>query len=141
MSIIVNTGFHIGSATPIDDRLVLTKEQMLNIDENLYPDVYMCVCKDDGMLYTFQKDNELNGETGKFRVATGDSFNTWTGTKSEYEAVSDTLEIGTIVTITDDNVDIIDDVNVSTDTTYSSSKIDSIVGDIETALDTIIGGA
>lgn len=86
MSIIVNTGFHIGSATPIDDRLVLTKGQMLNINENLYPDVYMCVCKDDGQLYVYDRSAEISDETGKFRKVADSAIEL---TKEEYDQLSD----------------------------------------------------
>lgn len=88
MSININSGFALGAATPIDDRLVLTKEQMLNIDENVYPSVYLCVCADDGLMYTFNKDNESNDITGKFRVSSGDST-VYLETLDEYQALVD----------------------------------------------------
>ena len=71
MAINLGGGFHIGSKQPIDDRLVMTKAQMLNINENTFPDVYMCVCSDDGAIYTFNINNESNDETGKFRIIEG----------------------------------------------------------------------
>lgn len=71
MAINLGGGFHIGSKQPIDDRLVMTKAQMLNINENTFPDVYMCICNDDGAIYTFNINNESNDETGKFRIIEG----------------------------------------------------------------------
>lgn len=67
MPININSGFALGAATSIDDRIVLTKEQMLNIDENVFPDVYFCVCRDDGVLYLFNKNNVFLNGFGKFR--------------------------------------------------------------------------
>ena len=71
MAINLGGGFHIGSKQPIDDRLIMTKDEMLNVNENTFPDVYMCVCKDDGAIYTFNINNEANDETGKFRIIEG----------------------------------------------------------------------
>lgn len=67
----VNTGFAAGSKDAIDARIVLTKEQMLNINENTQPDVYIAACLDDGQLYVYNKDNDIDEETGKFRVVEG----------------------------------------------------------------------
>lgn len=80
----LGTGFHIGSRDSVDDRLILTKEQMLNINLNIMPDVYMCVCRDDGAIYTFNIDNEVNDKTGKFRIlsGSGDCY-----TKSEMDTI------------------------------------------------------
>ena len=71
MAINLGGGFHIGSKQPIDDRLIMSKAQMLNINENTFPDVYMCICNDDGAIYTFNINNEANDETGKFRMIEG----------------------------------------------------------------------
>lgn len=67
MAISNASGFHIGSSDAIDDRLVLTKEQMKAANDNVYPDVYMTLCVDDGYLYIYNKSNESDIETGKFR--------------------------------------------------------------------------
>lgn len=71
MAIDLATGFNIGSKDAIDERQVLTLEQMKNLDENIYPDKYFAICKDDGKLYIFNASNEINDETGKFRVLEG----------------------------------------------------------------------
>ena len=68
MAINLGGGFQIGSKQPIDDRLIMTKSEMINVNENIYPDVYMCVCSDDGAIYTFNINNEANDKTGKFRI-------------------------------------------------------------------------
>ena len=71
MAIDLATGFNIGSKDAIDERQVLTLEQMKNLDESIYPDKYFAICKDDGKLYIFNASNEINAETGKFRVLSG----------------------------------------------------------------------
>ena len=71
MAIDVATGFNIGSKDAIDERQVLTLEQMKNLDESIYPDKYFAICKDNGKLYIFNASNEINAETGKFRVLSG----------------------------------------------------------------------
>lgn len=67
----INAGFEIGSGQPIDSRQLLTKVQMLSIDENIMPSKYFCICSDDGLLYTYDANNEVDEELGKFRVASG----------------------------------------------------------------------
>lgn len=67
MAIQLPQGFKIGSVEPIDTRLTLTKEEMLLVNENIMPDKYLCVCKDDGKIYIFKKDIQVpSEETGKF---------------------------------------------------------------------------
>ena len=66
MSIILNTGFSIGSKDLIYDKFVLTKEQMLNIHENTYPDQFFALCSDNDSLYVFNVNNTPNATTGKF---------------------------------------------------------------------------
>ena len=71
MSIVLNTGFSIGSKDLIYDKFVLTKEEMLNIHENTYPDQFFALCSDDDCMYTFNISNPVNAETGKFRIVVG----------------------------------------------------------------------
>jgi len=66
MGIPVNSGFTVGAPLPIDERIVLTKEQMRTINENTMPEVYFAACVDDGALYVFNKSNPSTEETGKF---------------------------------------------------------------------------
>ena len=71
MAISLGTGFSIGSKDPIYDNFVLTKEKMLNINENTYPDQFFALCSDDDCMYTFNISNPVNAETGKFRIVVG----------------------------------------------------------------------
>lgn len=68
MSININAGFNVGAPVALDSRQVLTKEEMANMNDNVMPDVYQATCKDDGLIYVYNKANEANLDTGKFRV-------------------------------------------------------------------------
>ena len=61
------TGFKVLSRDSIDERFILSKDQMLNIDEAVQPENYFCVCTDDSMLYVYNVNNPEDPETGKFR--------------------------------------------------------------------------
>ena len=67
----LGTGFSIGSKDLIYDKFVLTKEEMMNINENTYPDQFFALCSDDDCMYTFNISNPVNAETGKFRIVVG----------------------------------------------------------------------
>jgi len=71
MGIKVNSGFTVGAPVPIDERTVLTKDQMHNMLDASMPDNYFAVCSDDGNLYVYDKSREPNAETGRFRLVTG----------------------------------------------------------------------
>ena len=71
MAIALGTGFSIGSKDLIYDKFVLSKEEMLNINENTYPDQFFALCSDNDTLYTFNISNPVNAETGKFREIVG----------------------------------------------------------------------
>lgn len=58
--------FLIKKAFPVDTRLVLTKKEMLEIDDKTMPTTYFALCKDDGHFYLYNKSNEKNLETGKY---------------------------------------------------------------------------
>lgn len=61
-------GFELKTREAIDNRLVLSKVEMLNINDNQMPDKYFAVCTDDGYLYIYNKDSALiSSETGKFK--------------------------------------------------------------------------
>ena len=69
MAIKLPQGFDILSKAPVDVRLVLTKEQMLDSGETLkkvMPEKYFAVCKDDGEFYIYDKLGEFSEETGYF---------------------------------------------------------------------------
>ena len=72
MAINVGSAFKRTSANPIDETFVLTKAQMLAVNDNLMPVKYFCVCADDGKLYTYDKDATPSAETGKYRVVQGE---------------------------------------------------------------------
>ena len=76
MAIALGTGFSIGSKDLIYDKFVLSKEEMLNINENTYPDQFFALCSDDDTLYTFNISNPVNAETGKFREIVGSGSGT-----------------------------------------------------------------
>ena len=83
MSIEINTGFKIGSSSPVDTRQYLTKQEMLNTNDNIMPDVYFAVCRDDGKFYLYNKTNTYNSDTGKFVACNmKDSY-----TKAEVDAL------------------------------------------------------
>ncbi len=60
-------GFKLSTRESVDNRLVLSKIDMASINDNLMPEKYFAVCKDDGYLYVYDKNIEPNNETGKFR--------------------------------------------------------------------------
>lgn len=64
----IATGFNIGSPEPLDSRTILSKTEMLNINEAVYPEHFYILCSDDDKLYTYNKDNIKDAVTGKFRV-------------------------------------------------------------------------
>ena len=66
MAIALGTGFSIGSKDLIYDKFVLSKEKMLNINENTYPNQFFALCSDNDSLYVFNINNTPNATTGKF---------------------------------------------------------------------------
>ena len=83
MAINVSQAFHRTSANPIDESLALTKAQMLTVNDNLMPSKYLTVCQDDGKIYLYDKSNESDVTTGKFRVFEGGSTITVDPTPTE----------------------------------------------------------
>lgn len=73
MAINVSQSFHRTSANAIDDTLTLTKVQMLAVNDNLMPQKYFTIGQDDGKIYLYDKSNEVDETTGKFRKFEGDS--------------------------------------------------------------------
>lgn len=72
MSIKINAPFTLGAAVPVDDRDLITKADMLTINDNVWPDHKLTVCSDDGKVYLYSKSNESDPETGKFRLFSTD---------------------------------------------------------------------
>lgn len=68
MAIKLSNGYEVSSLDPIDTRILLTKEQMLNVDIDAYPDVYFAFCIDDGQFYRFDYEvDSPDPETGNFK--------------------------------------------------------------------------
>ena len=89
------TGFKILSRDSIDERFILSKDQMLNINEAVQPENYFCVCTDDSMLYVYNVNNPVDAETGKFRkVSSNESVDEMT--VIELNNFLDTLEINAV---------------------------------------------
>lgn len=67
----LSTGFSLKSPVPIDDRLILSREEMCNMNDNTIPDIYYALCKEDHLMYVYDKDNEFipydEGGYGKYR--------------------------------------------------------------------------
>lgn len=61
-------GFEINNTEPVDARLVMTKAEMLAVKKPRMPEHYFCLCADDNQIYIYNKSNEVNVETGRFRV-------------------------------------------------------------------------
>ena len=96
MAIALGTGFSIGSKDLIYDKFVLSKDEMLNINENTYPDQFFALCSDDDTLYTFNISNPVNAETGKFREIVG------SGTSGDVDLAGLFMTSAEITTMLDD---------------------------------------
>lgn len=72
MAIVVPQGFEVQSKQPIDSRILLTKEQMLSINDNIMPVKYFVICVDDGKLYLYDKNRPTDPEVGRFKEVTAD---------------------------------------------------------------------
>ena len=62
-------GFRLSTRDAVDSRLVLTKDEMKSVNDNQMPDTYFAVCKDDNLLYVYDKHRSTystSGDTGKF---------------------------------------------------------------------------
>lgn len=68
----INAPFELGAAVPVDTRLTLSKAEMLTINDNVWPSKYLTVCSDDGAIYLYDKTNDMDAETGKFRILSTD---------------------------------------------------------------------
>ena len=64
---LINKGFALKSNNPIDSRFVMTKAEMLSVNDNNMPPVYGCWCSEDGKLYTYNINNSVDEECGRFR--------------------------------------------------------------------------
>lgn len=92
MPIPVGQAIRRTSADPVDETLTLTKAEMRAVNDDLMPDKYFTVCKDDGKFYLFNKANDVDQTTGKFREFSGG------GTVDQsYDATSTNAQSGTAV--------------------------------------------
>lgn len=91
MALKVGQAFKRTSPNPIDEDLVLTKAQMLQVNDGLMPAVYFALCEDDGQIYIYKKDATPNAETGKYSVyGGGDSYDD-TALSNRVTAVENTV--------------------------------------------------
>lgn len=67
---VVGKPFLYQMAAPVDTRLVLTKKEMREANDNYLPDTYFALCKDEGHFYLYNKNSEPNETTGKFTLIT-----------------------------------------------------------------------
>ena len=75
MAIQTPQGFVVRSPEAIDDRLILNKKQMEYLSRpgqnGQLPPVYICVCRDDGQVYVYDKErNNWDNETGYYALYT-----------------------------------------------------------------------
>lgn len=68
MAIKLPQGLNITSTDPVDLRVLLTKEEMKSMPDATMPSVYLALCKDDGLLYIYNKSNSIDASSGKFRL-------------------------------------------------------------------------
>lgn len=73
MAIKIPVSIDVISANPIDTRLVLSKDEMFDTIDAKMPDVYFAICSDDGNLYIYNKQNDLDPDTGKYRLVKSDA--------------------------------------------------------------------
>lgn len=88
---------------PLDDTFVLSKAEMLTVDDLKMPDVYFAACSDDKKFYMYDKSATPSAETGKFKVLEGGgSGNIVELTKAEYDALTNEQKMnGTVYFIKD----------------------------------------
>ena len=79
--------FNRQGAFPVDERITLSKDEMLATDDTKMPNVYFAVCKEDGKMYVYNKDATPSPETGKYRLSSGDVGTPLTN--SEIQAIVD----------------------------------------------------
>jgi len=62
-------GFRVSTRDAVDNRILLSYEEMRSINVNQMPSKYFAVCKDDGELYLYDANATASELTGKFRKA------------------------------------------------------------------------
>lgn len=71
MPIQLPQGLQINAKQAVDTRLLLSYEKMRTQDDNVMPVKYFTICVEDGGLYLYDKNNEVDETTGKFRPILG----------------------------------------------------------------------
>lgn len=65
-------GFRLSTRDPVDARLLMSKKEMRDVNDNLMPEKYFTICRENGLLYTYDKSRtkEQIGatDTGKFTL-------------------------------------------------------------------------
>lgn len=107
MAISLPNGFKVTSALPIDNRLMLTKAEMLAMKKPNMPDIYLCVCSEDKKIYIYDKSiaaEDLDAEIGRFRpIENYFTFNTSEAKSNLDEAIKSSSTISNIVTAVGNN--------------------------------------
>ena len=98
MAIKVPQGFEVQSKQPIDSRILLTKQQMIECSTpdtaayNTMPVKYFVICVDDGKLYLYDKTAQVDPEIGLFKEVTADISGDISAIESQVEALNAELE-------------------------------------------------
>ena len=99
MSTNLTDNFLYKGKKPLDDRqLFKTKADMKAFPESALPTLYDAFCEEDGNKYVFNKANEINEETGKWRIFEGSSGSS--ADLSKYQKIEDDTLTTTDKTIT-----------------------------------------
>ena len=126
MAINVSQAFHRTSANPIDESLALTKAQMVAVNDNLMPSKYLTVCQDDGKIYLYDKSNESDVSTGRFRELQAGSSAIIDPTPTQ--GSTNAVQSGGTYTALDGKVDKVTGKGLSTEdyTTAEQTKLSSV---------------
>lgn len=121
MSTNLTDNFLYKGKKPLDDRqLFKTKADMKAFPESALPTLYDAFCEEDGNKYVFNKANEVNEETGKWRVFEGGSGSSVD--LSEYQKIEDDTLTTTEKTITGAINELKDEIGDDTPHVISASR-------------------
>lgn len=116
-------GFDVCSPLPIDGRILLSKKEMYEIDDNILPEKYFAICKEDGKLYLYDKSNIIAEDIGRWRLA------------DETLDERITEEVETLNTRVDDEVKNLND-KIDGEVAELDDKIDNKVAELDSKVDT-----
>ena len=72
MGIPLTGSYTLNAKQPIEDRFVFkTVADMTAFKENFLPKVYFCTVEETGKFYVFNKENDIDPDTGKWRELAG----------------------------------------------------------------------